>query len=187
MLPLLPMDETIRLAKEAGIDGRFGPNNILRGMIHNPSAAAAFYRLLKVLAFENKVNARFRELIILRTGWRAGSEYMFGQHVRLSRELKMSDEEILGVRDPDHCEAYSELDRAVLHLADELHDDAAVSRATWAVLEKSFKHDELVELLLGAGLWRMAAGFLNGAEVPLDAGIPRWPEGTAPPRARDAG
>jgi hypothetical protein len=32
----------------------------------------------------------------------------------------MSEEEILGVRDPDSCRAYSETDRAVIRMVDEL-------------------------------------------------------------------
>jgi hypothetical protein len=37
-----------------------------------------------------------------------------------SHELKIPDEEILGVRDPQRCHAYSKTDCAVLRLADEL-------------------------------------------------------------------
>lgn len=186
MLPLLSSEEAARLAREAGIDPRFSPNNILRAMIHSPELAAGFYRLLHILAFENKVNPRCRELVILRLGWRCGSEYLFGQHMRLSRELKLSETDILGVRDPTNCSSYGELDRAVIRFADEIHESAAVSPGTWSVLEKHFAPSELVELLLGAGLWRLAAGFLNAARVPLDAAIPRWPEGRAPERPADS-
>jgi hypothetical protein len=50
----------------------------------------------------------------------------------------------------------------------------------WSVLDKAFPPDELIELLLTAGFWRMASGFLKSAEIPLDAGVPSWPEGKAP-------
>lgn len=180
MLPLVPSEEAVLLAREAGIDGQFSPNNIMRSMLHSPAAAAAFYHFLKVLAYENQLNPRYRELMILRLAWRCGSEYMFGQHMRLSRELKLTETEILGVRDPGKCVDYGELDQVVIRLADELHDKANVSSATWDVLERSFAPNDLVELLLGAGLWRLAAGFLNSAKVPLDEKIERWPNGRAP-------
>jgi alkylhydroperoxidase family enzyme len=180
MLPMLPAEETAELAREAGIDARFGPNNILRAMIHSPAAAAGFYHLLNTLAFEHTIDPRYRELMILRLAWRSGSEYIFGQHVRLSRSLKLSEKEILGIREPHLYGGYTELDRAVISAADEMHERAVVVPATWAVLENSFKPHELVELLLGAGLWRMAAAFVNSAQVPLDESILRWPEGRAP-------
>ncbi len=180
MLPLLPIDESARLGEKLGIDRPLATANVFRGLLHSPSAAAGFYGVVNALMFRNKVAARTRELIILRIGWRTGSEYVFCNHVRISRDLGISDEEILGVRDPQRCQAYSKTDRAVLHLADELHEHAEVTRSTWAALEKAFAPDELVELLLIAGFWRMAAGFVKSIKIPLDAGVASWPEGRKP-------
>jgi alkylhydroperoxidase family enzyme len=180
MLPLLSVDESARLGEKLGIDPSLVTANVFRGLLHSPSAAAGFYGLLNALMFHNKVPSRARELIILRIGWCTGSEYVFCNHVRISRELRMPDEEIRGVRDPQRCHAYSETDRALLHLADELQEHVDVTPSTWAALEKAFVHDELVELLLIAGFWRMAAGFVKSAKIPLDAGVPSWPEGRKP-------
>ena len=175
-LPFLSMDESARLGEKLGIDRLFATSNVFRALLHSPSATAGFYGMLNALLFHNKVAARTREFLILRIGWRTASEYVFCNHVRFSRELRIPDEEILGVRDPQRCHAYSETDRLVLHLADELHESAEVTRSTWAVLEKAFAPDELVELLLIAGFWGMAAGFVRSAKIPLDAGVPRdWP------------
>jgi alkylhydroperoxidase family enzyme len=180
MLPLLSIDESARLGEKLGIDRPLATSNVFRGLLHSPSAAAGFYEVVNALMFRNKVAARTRELIILRIGWRTGSEYVFCNHVRISRDLGIPDQEILGVRDPQQCHAYSKTDRALLHLADDLHEYVEVTRSTWAVLEKSFAPDELVELLLVAGFWRMAPGFLKSAQIPLDAGVPSWPEGREP-------
>ena len=180
MLPLLSIDESARLCGKLGIDPAWASLNVWRGLLQSPSAAAGLSAVVNALMFHNNVTARARELIILRIGWRTGSEYVFCQHVRISRELQMSDEEVLGVRDPKRCHAYSETDRALLQLADELHEQAEVTPTTWAALEKVFARDELVELLLIAGLWRTAAGFVKSAKIPLDAGVPSWPEGREP-------
>lgn len=180
MIPLLPVDEAIKRGKEFGLDERFASLNAFRVMLNNPRAAGAVASLLRTLMFNHTVSSRARELVILRTGWRTRSEYEFGQHVRVSRDLKMSEQEILGVRDPDACPVYSDADRAVIRMADELLDQSEVSAQTWATLEKSFTQAELVELLLIAGFWRMIAGYLKSAKVPLDADVPSWPEGKAP-------
>ncbi|HXO40170.1 MAG TPA: carboxymuconolactone decarboxylase family protein, partial [Thermoanaerobaculia bacterium] len=138
------------------------------------------------LMYRNRVAARTRELVILRIAWRTGAEYVFCHHVRISRDLGIPDEEILGVRDPRRCRAYGKTDRAVLRLADELHEDAEVRGSTWAALAKAFAPDELVELLLIGGFWRMVAGFVKSARLPLDAGVPSWPEGREPAKDRRA-
>jgi|HubBroStandDraft_6_1064221.scaffolds.fasta_scaffold60032_5 alkylhydroperoxidase family enzyme len=179
-LPLVPVDEAVRLGEKLGIDRPYATSNVYRALLNSPSATAGFYGLVNALFFRNKVAARTRELIVLRIGWRAGSEYVFCNHVRFSKDLGIPDEEILGVRDPRRCHAYSNTDRAVLQLADELHEHAQVSRSTWAMLEKAFARDELVELLLIAGFWRMAAGFVKSIKIPLDDDVASWPEGRKP-------
>jgi hypothetical protein len=68
----------------------------------------------------------------------------------------------------------------VIAMADELMEGAKVSAATWQVLERSLSAADLVELLLAAGNWRMLAIFLNSAMIPLDPGVPSWPEGRKP-------
>ena len=180
MIPLLPVDEAISRGKEVGLDERFSSLNAFRVMLHNPRAAGAVAELLRTLMFHNNLNARTRELVILRNGWRTGSEYEFCQHVRVSRDLKMSEEEILGVRDPANCGAYDETDRAVIRMADELLDNSQVSAETWSILQKAFPDEQLVELLIVAGFWRMIAGYLKTAKVPLDTSVPSWPEGKPP-------
>jgi len=180
IMPLVPVDQAARLGEKLGIDRPYATSNVFRGLLNSPPATAGFYGLVNALFFHNKVAPRTRELMILRIGWCTGSEYVFCNHVRFSHELGIPGEEILGVRDPQGCHAYTNTDRAVLHLADELHERAEVTPSTWAVLEKAFAPDELVELLLIGGFWRMAAGFVKSAKIPLDAGVPSWPEGRKP-------
>ncbi len=180
MIPMLSVEEAKKRGKEVGLPEQLAGLNVFRVLLHNPVAAGAAGNLLTTLLFRGKLNVRIRELVILRTGWRTASEYEFCQHVGVARRADMTDEEILGVRDPGRCAAYSELDRTVIRMTDELHDRSRIAPATWLMLEKNLTPEELVELLLAAGNWRMIANFLNGAEVKLDEGVASWPEGRAP-------
>ncbi len=179
-LPLRAIDEAARLGERLGIDRPLATANVFRALLQSPSATAGFHGVIDALMFRNQVAARTRELVILRVAWRTGAEYVFCHHVRIARDLGIPDEEILGVRDPRRCRAYGRTDRAVLRLADELHEGAEVRRSTWTALARAFAPAELVELLLVGGCWRMVAGFVNSARVPLDAGVPGWPEGRVP-------
>ena len=192
MIPLLSADEAQRRFAEARIgEAVNNPNlasamsklNVVRALLQNPAVTAAQSHLAGALMASKTLNPRLRELVILRTGWRTKSEYEFCQHVGIARQLQMSDQEILGVRDPANCNAFSEVDRAVLAMADELNDNAEVSPKTWSLLERFFSPAELVELLLVSGFWRMMAAFLKTARIPLDPIDPTvsgWPEGKAP-------
>ena len=180
MIPLISKNDGTRLAKEHGIPEMVAGIDGFRPVMHSPATASAVANLLLTLMTRNTLNARTRELVILRIGWRTGSEYEFCNHVRVSRALKMSDEEILGVRDPDSCNAYSETDRAVIRMADELTDGTEVSAQTQAVLAASFSDAERVELLIAAGFWRMMACWLKTIKVPLEPDVPGWPGGKRP-------
>ncbi len=184
MIPLLSREETQKRAKEVGLGEDYAKLNVFRMFLQNPVVARAAENLITTLMNRNTIEARTRELIILRTAWRAGSDYVFGRHLLRARSLKISEQEILGVRDPDKCPSYSDVDRAVLKMADELHERANVSSATWAVLEKNFTPGQLVELVIAASNWRMAAALFNAAKLPLDDDIAAgWPEGKRPPSA----
>lgn len=192
MIPLLPPEEAQKRFAESRIaDAVKDPElarsmsrlNVLRALLNNPDITVAQSGLAGALMGSKTLNHRIRELVILRTGWRTKSEYEFVQHVAIARRLKMTEEEILGVRNPSACKAYSDADRAVIAMADELHEKAEVTPATWAALTRTFSSAELVELIMVAGFWRMMAGFLKTAEIPLDPLDPTvtgWPEGKAP-------
>ncbi|HZS62266.1 MAG TPA: carboxymuconolactone decarboxylase family protein [Gemmatimonadaceae bacterium] len=175
MLRLLPVDQSAHLGEQLGIVDWLATANIFRGLLESPSGAAAVYGIIDKLFFHGALAARTRELVILRIGWRARSEYVFCNHVRISREIGIPDPEILGTRNPGEYRAYSDTDRRVLDLADELYDSARVAPGTWAALGATFTSEELVELVLVAGLWRAIAGFVNTAGTPLDADTPSWP------------
>src|SRR6266487_1899709 len=81
-LPLLSIDESAQLGERLGIERPLATSNVFRGLLNSPSATAGFYAGINALMFHNKVTARTRELIILRIGWRTGSEYVFCNHVR---------------------------------------------------------------------------------------------------------
>lgn len=179
-IPLLSKEEAVRRGEEAGVPANLAGLNAFRVLLHDPPVAGAVGKLLMTLLFQGRLDHRTRELVILRVGWRRASEYEFCQHVAVARQFGMSDEDILGVRDPDACASYAEVDRAVLRMTDELLERSEVSEATWAVLRGAFDEAQLLELLLAAGNWTLIAGFLKSVGVPLDEGIASWPEGRRP-------
>src|SRR5215831_16047497 len=136
MIPLLSQDEAQRRFTQFRIGeavnnptlaNAMSKLNVVRALLQNPEVTTAQSHLASALMGSKTLNPRLRELVILRTGWRTKSEYEFCQHVGIARQLQMSDEEILGVREPAKCKAFTEVDRAVIAMADELNDNAQVS------------------------------------------------------------
>jgi alkylhydroperoxidase family enzyme len=120
---------------------------------------------------------RVRELMILRTCARCGAEYEWGVHAAFFAErVGLSEAEVRAtvLGGPDNL-AFSERDRTVIRLADELRDTAGVSDATYAALERHFTAPELLELVVAAGWYHTIAFVINTARVTPEAWARRFP------------
>ena len=120
--------------------------------------------------------AREREIVILRVGWNCQSVYEFGQHTLIGERVGLTIEEITAVTKDIGEHDWNARDTALLKMSDELCADNCVSQQTWAKLTLDWKEDELIELVMVAGTYRLVSGFLNTMGVELDAETPGWPE-----------
>jgi len=115
---------------------------------------------------------RDRELAVLRTGWRCRAEYEWGQHVLIARSVGVTDDEIARVKVGPETPGWDPFDAALLRAADELHDDACLSDATWQVLAGRYDERQLIELLLLIGQYHLVSFALNSLGVPREPGVP---------------
>jgi alkylhydroperoxidase family enzyme len=120
---------------------------------------------------------RLRELMILRTCARCGAEYEWGVHVTFFGEsVGLTPAEIAatvraGAEDP----IWSASERAVIRLADALHDDASVSDHAYAELARDFTAPEILELVIAAGWYHTISFVINAAGVELEPWAARFP------------
>lgn len=164
------------LAGTLTLDGT--PLNIFGVLGRHPKLLKRFNLLGGFLLNKGLLPEREREIVILRIGWNARARYEFGQHTLIGRRCGLTDAEIVALTLPAADHDWSDDDRALIALADELADDDCVGDATWQRLANRWDDAELVELLVLAGFYRMVSGFLNSAGVQLDDGVPGFPEPT---------
>jgi 4-carboxymuconolactone decarboxylase len=176
-----PGPEAKELLDGAGLQAPGGePLNIFATLAHNPRMLRRFNQLGGSLLFRSSVPDRQREIVILRVGWNARAVYEFGQHTVIGRRAGLSDEEIAALAADGPPAGWSEDDRLLVALADDLCAHDCVTDATWSGLAARWDQSQLVELLVLAGFYRLVSGFLNTAGVGLDPGVPGWPEGVTP-------
>jgi 4-carboxymuconolactone decarboxylase len=120
---------------------------------------------------------RLREVMIHRTCARCGAEYEWGVHaVGFGRPLGLGDTHLAATVHGDAEDPiWSEAERAVLRLADELHDTAAVSDATFDELKKHFSAGEMIELMVTSGWYHTISYVINAARVQLEPWAARFP------------
>ncbi|MDQ1695565.1 MAG: hypothetical protein QOJ03_918 [Frankiaceae bacterium] len=175
----LPADDAVAQRLAVGADRNDGrPLNIFLTLARHEELFNSFGRLGSLLLFKGRLPARERELVILRVGYGAQSEYEFGQHTVIGREAGITDEEITRLAAAD-LDGWSPDDAALLRMADELCRNDFVSAETWTDLTRRWDNTELLELLVLAGYYRLVSGMLNSAGVALEPRTPGWPEGAA--------
>ena len=152
--------------------------NIFRTIGRNEALAKGFLALGGKLLSGHGIPAREREIVILRTGWRGQSEYEFGQHTTIGLSVGLTSAEIAALADAGEG-SWSQDDAALIAMVDDLCAADVVSEPTWLLLRKRWSDEELLELLVLAGYYRLVSGLLNSAGVALEAGTPGWPEGAA--------
>jgi alkylhydroperoxidase family enzyme len=184
-LPPLSPEEARAAAAAVGLPEFVTELNVFRTWLHHPELAKGLNGLLGRLLFQGRLDARLRELIIMRIGWSTGADYEWTQHWRISLMLGIPEEDLLAVREWQASDRFGPAERAVLAATDETVSDGALSPATWAALNEhvSTEPDVLLEVVHVAGLWRMVSGVLRSLEVAVEDGVSSWPpDGTGPRR-----
>jgi alkylhydroperoxidase family enzyme len=123
---------------------------------------------------------RQREIVIDRVTAQNGSEYEWGVHVAFFAERAGLTEEQLHslVNGGPQDDCWTEEERLLLQLCDELHKTATVSDNLWRVLAREFSDEALLELFLLAGFYRTVSYLTNALRLPPESFAARFP----PPR-----
>ena len=157
--------------------------NVLAVMIHHPQLAGPWLTYNGVLLNTPTLDARLRELMILRVGWRTRSEYEWVQHVRLGRGLGITDDEIDTIAD-NGTHAWAPLEADLLDATNELIDDYRVSDATWTRLAAQLDERQLVEMVFVVGAYMCLSMAFRSFGLELDPELVDYPA-TAIPAAED--
>jgi AhpD family alkylhydroperoxidase len=143
--------------------------NIYRVLAHSPELCHAFLRFANRILFKTKLDAKLRELVILRVAHLTKAKYELAQHVDIARGLGIPDKHIAGVRRWKGSQRYSPLEQAVLQYADELTENIRAKKATFKRVQRFLSEREIVELTLTIGMYNLVSRFLEGLEVDLDS------------------
>jgi 4-carboxymuconolactone decarboxylase len=145
--------------------------NIFTTLVRHPGLFRKWLPFGGKLLLAGKLEPRHRELLILRTAWRCGSQYEWAQHDVIGRTVGLSGEEVARVLEGPEARGWDPFDAAILRAADELHDDSCISDATWQQLAARLDDRQLIEVPMVVGHWHMVALLLNSLGVQLDPGL----------------
>ena len=123
------------------------------------------------------LSLRHREIVIDRTTARRGCAYEWGVHVAFFAEkVRLTPDQVRATaRGTADDPAWTDDERLLVRLVDELCDTATLSDEVWALLEKTFTLDQILEAILLVGFYHSVAFLANALRLPPEPYAPPFP------------
>lgn len=158
--------EIRRLLDPSGSGGQVA--NVYGTYVHSLRMDLLRRRVSEHIRGETTLSGWHREVLLIRIGVLCRSEYEWAAHSRAGRRLGMDDADIERiVAGPDHPND-DPVEQALLTATDELFRDDVVSDETWAALAGALDTNQLLDMLIAIGGYRMFSMAINTFGVQLD-------------------
>ena len=116
-----------------------------------------------------KLDPVLRELAQTRAGWARGSQFVFSQHCKSLRGLKVAEDKIAAVPHWQVSDAFDARERAVLAYADGLVlDGGRIADGVFAALKAFLSDEEILELTYITCLYEMHAVMSRALRTEFD-------------------
>ena len=145
--------------------------NLYRLLAHSPRAARSLNTLARFIRDGSRLDPRLRELAILQVSYLTRSAWGFSHHVRIGREVGLSDDEIRAVADETagRPTGLDPLAKAVLRAAREMTEDLVISDETFAVLQGQLDNERLTDLVVTISFYNGLVRLLETMQVDVEA------------------
>ncbi|MET0631684.1 MAG: carboxymuconolactone decarboxylase family protein [Xanthobacteraceae bacterium] len=143
--------------------------NIYRMLLNSPALAESWFNHSNAVRWKTTLDGRLREIVIIRMGHLAKSQYVLRQHVpSLALADGMTLEECDALADWRATTMFSARERAALSYADTMTRDIEVPDAVFAEVARHFDPRQTVELTVLIGTYNMNARVLQALRLDLE-------------------
>jgi alkylhydroperoxidase family enzyme len=124
------------------------------------------------------LSLREREIVIDRTCALNACEYEWGVHVTtFAAAAHLTDEQVRAtVQGPADAPCWSAAEQAMIAAVDALHMRSTLSDAEYKALSAHCGEDQILEIILLCGFYRMVSYLANGLALPLEEKPARFPK-----------
>ena len=145
------------------------PLKIFFMMAHAETNLRPLLRLGTSILLDQKLDAAYRELAILRVARLSPAEYEWIQHVPIAQAVGVTAAQVEAVqRDDIAAPCFNATEQAVLRFTTEVVRDVRASDATFAEMAQRFSAQEIVELILAIGFYMTMARLMETTGIDLE-------------------
>ena len=140
--------------------------NVYRMLLNSPPLAESWFNHSNAVRWQTTLSGRLREIVIIRIGRLADSQYVLRQHVpALALAEGLTLEECSELADWQTSGRFSESERAALAYADSMTRDIVVPDEVFDALKPHFDDRQIVELTVLIGSYNMNARVMQALRL----------------------
>lgn len=152
-----------RIVKERG-----SVLHLYQMLLHSPPIAEGWLNYLTAVRQKASLSGAIRELVIVRVAQINGAQYEADQHIPIALKEGVSQQQIDALENWRESSAFSDAERRVLELTDQMTTKVQVDKQLVANLASDFNHQELVELVATVAAYNMVSRFLEAFGIHSD-------------------
>jgi len=152
------------------------PLSIFKTVAHNPRVLHRM--VLGGLLDKGSISLVDRELVILRTCGLCKAEYEWGVHVAgFASKAGFNAQQINDTaREHSDLSLWRSEQQLLIQMADQLHESNQVGDALWNCLSAVYQPEQLVELIMLAGLYHAVSYMVNACRIQREEFAPAFPD-----------
>lgn len=147
--------------------------NFHKTMAHNSRTLKEWIGFGNHILFDNLLEMRQKEIVILRVAANLDCAYEWGAHRRFSiAEGVLTPEEADRLAFPLDPAQWTPREAALIQATDDIRADGAIGDAAWrALLQSGFTAAHFIDLIYLVGEFVMVANFMKSFRIPLEDGF----------------
>jgi alkylhydroperoxidase family enzyme len=150
--------------------------SLYRSLGNAPKMLAAWTAFAWPLRTEAVTDRGLRELVIMRVAQLTKASYEWVSHWPMAIQFGLTREHLVELRDWRLSALFSDSQRLILRLTDELTQDVDVTDETWDLLAAEYEPGEIVELVLTVAFYACVSRVLSAIRLTPEAD----PDGVLP-------
>jgi alkylhydroperoxidase family enzyme len=146
----------------------FPPFNVFRMMARAPASFQPFMDLALSVLVKSELDARKREIAVLRVAHLTRALYEWTQHVTIARGVGVTDEEIEKIAVDGPVTGLDEEGNLLCRVAEEITVGVRLGDEALTAIISRYGERQAAELILCCSYFNMLSRFLESTRVPLE-------------------
>jgi len=144
--------------------------NLFRTLIHHADLMSVYLPLGDRVSKPAELDARDRELMIMRIAWIYQGEYEWAQHYEPARNAGLSAKEIERIKNGPDAPGWQPFERTLLRAADQLVLKATLDDKTWNALLEKYSIPDLMVMTTMVAHYHWVAMMTKAMGIQLENG-----------------